>query len=73
MVSFCRLKISASEILCNTDTSVGSVISFSFFILQVTSDVEPRVLCLKHAIKHIRARGSPAGFRILSRYDTVSV
>lgn len=40
------------------------------YLSAVTSDVEPRVLCLKHAIKHILATGSPAGFRILSRYDT---
>lgn len=41
------------------------------YLSAVTSDDEPQVLCLKHAIKHISTKGSPKGFRILSRYDTV--
>jgi len=41
-------------------------------VLQVTSEDEPQVLCLKHAVEHIREKASPEGFRILSRHDTVS-
>ena len=38
----------------------------------MTSEDDPQVLCLKHAVEHIREKGSPEGFRILSRDDTVS-
>ena len=46
---------------------------FSLSSIQVTSEDDPQVLCLKHAVEHIREKGSPEGFKILSRHDTVSI
>jgi len=40
------------------------------YLSAVTSENDPQVLCLKHAVEHIREKGSPEGFRILSRHDT---
>ncbi|XP_078364902.1 uncharacterized protein LOC144649302 isoform X2 [Oculina patagonica] len=40
------------------------------YLSAVTSEDEPQVLCLKHAVEHIREKASPEGFRILSRHDT---
>jgi len=40
------------------------------FLSAVTGEDEPQVLCLKHAVKQIRDKASPKGFRIFSRYDT---
>lgn len=40
------------------------------YLSAVIGEDDPQVLCLKHAVKHIRDKASPKGFRILNRYDT---